>query len=289
MTAAPAIRETLAFEPFARGQRLRCVSEPAYTAPRGNVLWLPPFAEELNKTRRQCASMARTLAAAGWRVSRFDLYGCGDSSGELRDASWSLWLDDLDVALSKLSVELPGPLWLWGVRAGALFAPHLLRRAPDAGVLLWQPVLSGAGHLQQFLRTHSAAQLIRQGAVHQTSESPAKLLQAGHTVEVAGYELPPAVADGLRAAKWQWPDGATGPLVWIDVLAAADDEVAPATASALSALRGRGIAAHHDRVIGQPFWQTTEVTELQPLTECSVALLNGAMQASAGLVHHHGA
>src|SRR5258705_9769402 len=50
--------------------------------PRGSVLYLPPFAEEMNKSRRMAALQARAFARIGWNVLQMDLFGCGDSSGE---------------------------------------------------------------------------------------------------------------------------------------------------------------------------------------------------------------
>src|SRR5688500_5815022 len=101
MTVAGPVNETASFEPSASGPRLRCVAEPAGGTVRGVVLLLPPFAEEMNKSRRMCALLARGLAADGWRVVRIDLLGCGDSAGSLRDASWEQWCDDLRTELHR--------------------------------------------------------------------------------------------------------------------------------------------------------------------------------------------
>ena len=101
MTVPGPVNETASFEPFASGPRLRCIAEPVRGTVRGVVLLLPPFAEEMNKSRRMCALLARGLAADGWRVVRIDLFGCGDSAGSLRDASWEQWCDDLRTELHR--------------------------------------------------------------------------------------------------------------------------------------------------------------------------------------------
>src|SRR5688572_11677189 len=114
-------REVARFDAVARGPRLRCIAEPASSHVRGVVLLLPPFAEEMNKSRRMCALLAHGLAADGWRVVRIDLFGCGDSAGLLRDATWAQWCDDLRSELDRHLCAKAPSLWLWGLRAGALF------------------------------------------------------------------------------------------------------------------------------------------------------------------------
>jgi len=80
------------FEPFflpaSRGERF-CIFHPAAGALRGAVLYLHPFAEEMNKSRRMAALQSRMLAARGIAVLQIDLFGCGDSSGDFGDASWA--------------------------------------------------------------------------------------------------------------------------------------------------------------------------------------------------------
>ena len=65
---------------------------PAAGVPRRDgVLYVPPFAEEMNKSRRLVALQARRLAAAGFGVLVPDLYGTGDSAGDFAEARWSIW------------------------------------------------------------------------------------------------------------------------------------------------------------------------------------------------------
>ena len=96
--------------------------------PLGLVVHVHPFAEEMNKARRMAALQARALAAEGFAVLQIDLMGCGDSEGDLADTRWDDWLDDVAHATTWLRQQHPGtaseapPLWLWGLRAGALLA-----------------------------------------------------------------------------------------------------------------------------------------------------------------------
>jgi alpha-beta hydrolase superfamily lysophospholipase len=98
------------------------------------------------------------LAGDGWRVVQRDLCGCGDSSGEFADATWSAWLADVDDELARCAPGLP--VCLWAQRAGALLAAAACGKQPDVDLLLWQPVVSGATHLQQFLRLHAGARIV---------------------------------------------------------------------------------------------------------------------------------
>ena len=84
-TAPPAEAFFLDMEP---GQRFCLFHPPAGTC-RGAALYVPPFGEEMNKSRRMAALQARALAAAGFGVLQLDLYGCGDSSGEFAEARWA--------------------------------------------------------------------------------------------------------------------------------------------------------------------------------------------------------
>jgi exosortase A-associated hydrolase 1/exosortase A-associated hydrolase 2 len=274
-----AYREAARFEAFARGPRLRCIAEPASSPVRGVVLLLPPFAEEMNKSRRMCALLARGLAADGWRVVRIDLFGCGDSAGSLRDATWEQWCDDLRSELDRqLGASAPA-VWLWSLRAGALFVPALLAAAPNANLLLWQPVLSGQIHLSQFLRLQAVAALLGAGKAGQPGA--ASTLAAGDVAEVAGYELPPGVARGLQAAAFDVPANFSGKIAWLDVSMLPGAQPGVATQRAIDRLRGAGHSVTFEEVPGVPFWQSVEIEQNDELLARSRRLVETLSVGSA--------
>ena len=118
--------------------------EPANVQAHSSILYLPPFAEEMHKSRRLVACQARELAAAGYNVMLLDLTGCGDAGGDFVDASWQIWLQDASFAIQTLTERHPGLLMLWGLRLGALLACELAQGRSDIHKLvLWQPVLNG--------------------------------------------------------------------------------------------------------------------------------------------------
>ena len=61
------------------GQRFCLFHPPRGDTPRGGVLYLHPFAEELNSTRRIVAQQTRALAQVGYGVLQIDHMGCRNS------------------------------------------------------------------------------------------------------------------------------------------------------------------------------------------------------------------
>lgn len=260
------------------GQRLCLYHAASSCEPRGQMLYLHPFAEELNKTRRMGALHARALAAAGFDVLQIDLLGCGDSSGDFEDASWQAWIDDALAATKWLRQRQPGadaPLWLWGLRAGGLLAAELARRLPEpANLLLVQPPVSGKLVLQNFLRLKLAGNLGEPGGKGMTAALRQSLL-AGQTVEVAGYRLSSGLASGLDAATMAPPPvlGAAAHVVWIEVSSQPDATPSPTAIKEQTRWQQTGYAVHSRIARGPAFWQTTEIEVAPHLIEASVEVL----------------
>ncbi|CAD5375231.1 Hydrolase 2, exosortase A system-associated [Rubrivivax sp. A210] len=285
---------TAAFEAFFAplrpgplGQRL-CLwhAPPAGTAPTGLVVHVHGFAEEMNKSRRMAAWQARELAAAGHAVLQFDLLGCGDSAGDFGDASWSDWVDDV-VAAAALArtrhaqawpdAQPPG-LWLWGHRMGCLLANAAAPRIEGGcDFLFWQPTPNGKTVLQQFLRLETAAALM--GKATPGDQKPAReRLAAGETVDVAGYRIQPALAQGLEAARLQVP-ARPARLEWIDVSPQEPPTASPVAQQNLAAWQAGGCQVRHQMVQGPAFWQTTEIEDAPALIAATVAGMKGEARA----------
>jgi len=265
MSRRGAIRQSASFVPAPYGSRFRLVSEPVTGPVRGVLLVAAAFAEEMNKCRRMVSRMAQLLAEEGWRVVQPDLQGCGDSAGDFRDATWDAWVADLEAELAEIPDSAEA--WLWCIRCGALFAEPLTSTRPDLNLLLWQPVLAGASHLQQFLRLHAGARIV--GATGSTP-SPLSLLRAGQKVEVGGYELSPALASGMERARFALPDQYRGRIAWFDVQASLEAATGAVPAGVLAALRARQtLSVEHAVLQGPQFWQTTEIEECEELLQSS--------------------
>jgi len=117
---APVRIEALQLEGFDRGPRFAVWWLPARTEPRGSVLCVQPLGDEQLAARHSLALQARRLAALGWAVLMIDLFGTGDSPGELAQANLEIWRTDLLRGSMLARQRASGPTVLWGVRGGAL-------------------------------------------------------------------------------------------------------------------------------------------------------------------------
>jgi exosortase A-associated hydrolase 2 len=259
----------------AGGQRY-CLYQPAIGACRGALVYVPPFAEEMNKSRRMAALLALELARQGIATLRIDLHGCGDSSGDFADARWESWRDDVGLASAWLEQRSGHRPALLGLRLGALLAMDYAANTSETEaprqLILWQPVLDGATFLTQFLRLRMAgAMMSATGAADNSTAALRTMLAAGQALEVAGYELAPELAlaiDGLKLA----PLGRAGcALHWFDV-GQPERAPSPATDKALAALRERGVEVGVTRIDGPAFWGSQEIATCQPLLEATAAL-----------------
>jgi exosortase A-associated hydrolase 2 len=253
--------------------------DPA-AAPRGAILYVHPFAEEMNKSRRMAALQSRAYARAGFGVLQIDLYGCGDSSGDFADARWDIWLSDLALGWQWLTQRGAGPFYLWGLRLGALLALDFAARARPEGLILWHPVINGRAHLHQFARAQSAARLF--GAAPE-QQPPA----AEQGTEIAGYLITPQLSAAINQA-----DAAalapTCPVQWLELNAPPQDLADPRAAAAkghaprpelqaASALlierwRAAGAMIEAHPLYGTPFWSSAEISESPELLAATLAV-----------------
>jgi exosortase A-associated hydrolase 2 len=255
------------------GERFCLYYQPDGQAPpRGAILYVHPFAEELNKCRRMAALQARAYAQAGYGVLQMDLYGCGDSSGEFADATWDIWLADLARAWQWLLARHNGPLHLWGLRLGGLLALEFATRTKPQTLILWQPVLNGRTYLHQFSRMQSAARLFG-SAVEQDSE-------------IAGYLLSPRLAASIQgldagalapSCSVQWLElGEQLPETIGDYAAsagAARASLSSGSARIIEDWRQGGTRVDAYPVNGVPFWRSTEIDEAPELLSVTMAAI----------------
>jgi exosortase A-associated hydrolase 2 len=259
------------------GQRF-CLFHPPGGACRGAIVYVPPFGEEMNKSRRMAALQARALAALGFGVLQIDLHGCGDSSGEIGDARWDGWKSDLALAHSWLAVRLDGaPVSLWGLRLGALLALDYAAGAagPLASLLLWQPVQSGKIYLTQFLRLRVASDMLAEDKQAGNSTNALReQLQAGHSLEIAGYDLTPELAAAIDELDMSALAPAV-PVHWFEAVAAAGRELPPGAARVAAAWRQAGCALQLHLIACPPFWSAQEITEAPTLLQATADLFAG--------------
>jgi len=254
-----------------QGRKLFCLMlEPTSVEAHSTILFLAPFAEEMNKSRRIVSRQARELAAAGNRVMLLDLTGCGDAGGDFLDASWQIWFEDAMFAADSLANPSVGPLKIWGLRLGALLACAMSQARSDVhSLVLWQPVLNGEQQIDQFLRLRTVA-----AAVTRVPTFDRKALwnelRAGRSLDIAGYELSSAMA--LELAQARLNDlGPKCPVHWLEIGVSGDGNFPVASESVMAHWKEQGIAIDARYVKGDPFWRTIDaeinLTLLQITTE----------------------
>ncbi|MEL7450175.1 MAG: hydrolase 2, exosortase A system-associated [Pseudomonadota bacterium] len=244
-------------------------------ATREAVLLFPPFAEEMNKCRRQVMLQARAFAASGRDVLLLDLHGTGESAGDFGDARWDVWIDDLERGARWLLERGAGSLCFWGIRLGAMQAFALAGGALSSQVsrlLLWQPVVNGKGFFTQFLRLRMAAQL-NTGDSGETTASLREQLAGGESLEVAGYTVSPELAGSIDALnlKTELP-AISCPVDWVE-FSTRGKGLTPASKAMVAALEGAGVTVATHAVEGEPFWNTPETTTVDGLASSGVAML----------------
>ena len=254
-----------------RRGRLFCIRYTPPAQARGSVLFVHAFAEEMNKSRRMVALQSRALAQSGWNVLLPDLYGCGDSDGDFSQAAWSAWRDDVRDAAEWWRVESGHAPVFWGMRAGCLLACEAARDVEAARLLFWQPQVSGAQALQQFLRLRVAQQALassQPGRV--TTKDLREALVRGESLDVAGYTLSPDVALGLDAARLELPPSATR-VAWLELASESDNGPTATARAQVEAWRSAGVDASVTTVQGPAFWQSQEIAESEALANATVS------------------
>jgi exosortase A-associated hydrolase 2 len=238
-----------------------------------NLVHVPPFAEEMNRSRRMATLQARKLARRGVGVLLLDLFGTGDSEGEFRDATWEAWIGDIEAAVSWLSDQGSKRNGLWGVRLGGLLAMAATCRSEAIEhVTLWNPVTSGRIMLKQFLRIHLAANM--EGSKKgQDAKMPRARILSGETFEVAGYAITPALATSLELADLT--DFSPSPSVtvdWFELVASEELAPPPSARSTVQDWQQRGLRISFRTLVGEPFWSLQEINVAPGLIEATSAL-----------------
>lgn len=228
---------------------------------RGQVLCIAPFNEEMNRCRSMITQQAKAFAALGFGTLVFDLHGTGDSEGDYRDARWSIWLDNIRAAQDWLGAQPGGLKAILGTRLGGLLAAQAYAGlgSPGVALILWQPVLDGKNHLTQFFRLRMAAQLDRPDLPKETTAFMRQHLARGQTVEVAGYEIHPELAQSMDAARLlEQPLFEGAQVLWLENANADKPVLSPLVRAALQDWRTADVHLDAQPYAGPAFWQVYE-------------------------------
>lgn len=135
-------------------------------------------------------TVARRLAAAGFRVLRFHAHGYGDSEGPTEEASLGSQARDAVDALGELRAAVgAGSVGLLGGRVGGTVAALAGDRAEADALVLWDPVVDGAAYVQSLLRLSVVSELAQRGRSGGQARDPMEALSAEGVLDVQGFPL----------------------------------------------------------------------------------------------------
>ena len=145
------------FKHFESG-RLFCLRiSQENSLPSRVLLIVPPFAEEMNKSRKMMSLLLDEIAAENTAGYLFDLFGTGDSAGDFREATWGIWRANLvsmiDFIASQNGVE---QISIVAIRTGALLVNSVLAEESAIAdkiqsIHYWNPVFNASIFIGQFL------------------------------------------------------------------------------------------------------------------------------------------
>lgn len=239
------------------------------------MLFVPPFGEEMNKSRRQFTVTMQALLDEGIAVLLPDLFGTGDSDGNFSQATWECWKADIVAAMSWIDSHALVLESTVATRLGcALVAESLKMAGRSVGrTVFWQPVDSGHQFVTQFLRLRVAASMMESNN-KETVESLRQRLSEGETLEIAGYSLSPALwRDIEEIVLSQSLDPCLGKLALIEVGSARDGQLSPVGRCLLATANEKGMQTTGMRLAGDPFWNATEIVTNPELAMRTVQFL----------------
>lgn len=260
------------------GTRFSLYHAPAPHSPaRGAILYVHPFAEEMNKTRRMASLQARAFAALGFAVLQIDLFGCGDSCGDFSSGRWELWKRDLAVACAWLAERTSGPLHLWGVRLGGLLALDFAATTRVDSVILWQPYINGRTAINQFLRLRLAAGMSDDDPAAPRSTAALRAQLAAHgTLEVGGYEIAATLVKSVDACDAANLKLQPCTVHWFASGAPAAARVAASAARLAEQWTPHGVQLHFHPLDGVPFWASADIEECPALLAATSAIFTAS-------------
>jgi exosortase A-associated hydrolase 1/exosortase A-associated hydrolase 2 len=236
------------------------------------VIHVPAFGEEMNKSRHVVAATARRLAAAGHVVLAPDLSGTGESPAGLASASLQIWVNEISHIVAHARAAGVSDVTLWGLRLGCLVAAEAAAQLspPPERLLLWQPVHKGAQQMSQFLRLLAAAEVT--GTVKGTPRAAdaRAALNAGDTVEIAGYPLSGQLYEAICSAELACivlPAGLHVAL--FEVVASPERPLTALSQRLLERWQQHELVCEGSAVPGDPFWSTQELGFAPALIDAS--------------------
>lgn len=171
------------------------------------LLVIHPFGEEKKSSQRVLVDTAKTLTENGTHVLLFDLSGCGDSEGNMSDASVEKWISDIRSAAELLKARSGiGSMSIMGVRLGAYLAALYKEKYRDiTKTILIEPVLEPAKYLHKTLRDKQIKELLTSGAISSGRDTLINELANDRAIDLNGYPITGAFYKSLLTAENSYP------------------------------------------------------------------------------------
>lgn len=223
----------------------------------GVVLYISPLFESVNQVRHVYTKSASENVTQGFSSLIYDHFGCGDSQGELLEATFSLWQDDLLTQIMQLKRGLLAhqSLTLVAFSSAALLLNAQILQHVDS-VQLWQPEINGEKYVKQFKRL-------------QLLESSVNTHLPDTDIEISGYLMKKTLLAEIKAQNLA-VSMMNCPLHWLEILADNQQHMLPSRAKeARSIVDSAQLLVLND----SHFWQTSDLQIPLKLIRASNQLL----------------
>lgn len=234
------------------------------------IVILPPFAEEMNKSRHLLSALMRQLAAQGHSCFMLDNYGTGDSDGDLDSATTAIWRTDLLQLLTLLQQQGFAQVSFIAVRFGVLQLFDLLNQHPlpltPGKLIFWQPLYSVEKFWQQFVRIKVAEAMAAGTKISQKALE--QQLNQGELIEIAGYPISMPFYHSLLQMHTALPTCLSQfELSWFETSQL--DNIALPVQQQLQQLQ-QAVAVNFVQLNAEPYWQTSELASADALIQLTV-------------------
>jgi len=136
------------------------------------------------------AAMARSLAAEGFPVLRFQGRGYGETDAPIEVVGLESHVEDAERACAALaSATGVSRLGLLGARFGGTVAAVVADRLDATAMLLWEPAVNGSAYLNSIIRAGLVIDLADVGRARGRAKDPQALLREEGVLDVHGFPV----------------------------------------------------------------------------------------------------
>ncbi len=234
----------------AEGGRLFIATTLPRGRPRAGVVVCSPIKAEHSTIYDIQSALAWALAERGFAVQRFHYRGEGESEGQPDELSFEGMCQDARLAWRRLEDRTgTSPVAFVGARVGGTVAATLRAEAPDAPLVIWDPIPDPAAYFREVYRYRLLADLPLGGSPRSSFQTE---LDEQGSVHVLGFQLHRRLYESfLEASLEKALAGSTGPVLLVQLgggIRSRSDELA-------NSLRGSGFSLDSSSISGKlPWW-----------------------------------